>query len=135
MDDKPSEAATQIRNAMPPSPTISWIRGIVGAIVGATIGLIAYKWLLSNCGAYAGMLPGGMVGIGFGISAGRRLGWSAGILCAIAGLVFGFWAHAANSAPPESLLEYLQEYQAIPGYYLIMIGLGAIASGWFAQGR
>ena len=134
VNDKPSEAATQIQKAIPPNPTVSWIRGIVGAIVGAIAGFLVYKWLLSNFGAYAGMLPGGMVGIGFGIGAGRRLGWPAGILCAIAGLVFGCWADAATNDPAQSLLEYLQDYKRIPGYSVLMIGLGALASGWFARG-
>ena len=132
---EPSQAATQIQKAVLPNPAINWIRGIVGAIIGAVIGFFVFKWLLLNFGAYAGMLPGGLLGIGFGIAAGRKMGWPAGILCAIAGLLFGCWADAATNAPPITLVEYFQNYKMIPGYSLLMVGLGALASGWFATGR
>ena len=134
MDEKSGDAATQIRKAMLPNPTFSWIRGIGGAVIGALIGYFLFRWLL-DYGFYAGMLPGGFIGAGFGIGAARRMGWPAAILCAVAGLIFGCWADAATNDPAQTLLEYIQDYRRIPGVSKIMIGLGAVASGWFALGR
>lgn len=134
MDENPYEATKQIRKAMLPNPTISWIRGIVGAIVGGVIGFLLFKWLLSQ-GFYAGMLPGGFIGAGFGIGAARHMGWAAAILCATGGLVFGCWADAATNDPAQNLWEYIGDYPLIPNSNKIMIALGALASGWFARGR
>ena len=134
MDENPYEASEKIRKTMLPNPGVSWIRGIVGAVIGAVIGFLIFRWLLSQ-GFYAGMLPGGFIGAGFGIGAAQRMGWPAAVLCAVAGLVFGCWADGATNDPAQTLLEYLQDYRRIPGANVVMIGLGAVASGWFAHGR
>jgi len=105
VDNDSSDAAKQIREAMLPNPTTSWVRGIIGAIVGAVIGFLLFKWLLSQ-NYYAGMLPGGL---------------------------FGCWADGATNNPAQSLLEYLQDYRRIPGPNKIMIALGAVVSGWFSS--
>ena len=134
MDENPYEATEQIRKTMLPNPAFSWVRGIGGAIIGGLIGFLIFKWLLTQ-GVYAGMLPGGFIGAGFGIGAARKMGWTAAILCAVVGLVFGCWADAATNDPAQTLQEYIKDYNRIPGSSKIMIGLGALASGWFARGN
>ena len=134
MEDEPSQAATEIRKALLPNPTISWARGIGGAIVGGLLGYLLFKWLLTM-GFYAGMVPGGFIGAGFGMAAGRKMGWTAAILCGLAGLMFGSWADAATNDPAQNLLEYFGQYHLVPDMNKILIALGALASGWFARGN
>ncbi len=134
-DNTSSQAAREIRKAMTPNLTVSWIRGLVGAVVGGLIGFVIFKWLLLSFAAYAGMLPGGLIGVGFSIGAGRGMGWAAGIFCLVAALAFGGWADAATMDPALSLMEYLKEFKRIPDLSKIMIPLGAVASGWFAWKR
>ena len=134
MDNESSKAEEEIRRAMSPNPASGWIRGIIGAIVGGAIGFVLFKWLWSQ-GFYAGMLPGGFIGAGFGIGAARQMGWAAAIACAIVALVFGCWADAATNETAQTLMEYVGDYARIPDINKIMIALGTLASGWFARGR
>lgn len=112
---------------------ISWLKGIGGAVVGGIVGYLLFSLLLRN-GLYAGIVPGAFVGIGFSIAS-RRGNVLAGVICGIAGLIFGCWCDAVTNDPPESLIQYFETIGQVPGINIIMIIVGGLAAFWFAQGH
>jgi hypothetical protein len=63
---------------------ISNLLGLVGAIVGGTLGFYTFRWLLSY-GYYGPMIPGAFLGLGSGLLA-RHNSVVRGVLCGIAAL-------------------------------------------------
>ena len=115
------------------NPAIAWARGVAGAVVGGLVGFLLFKLLLNN-GLYAGILPGALVGVGYSIAA-RRRELVPGIICGIAGLIFGFWCDAATNNPPEDLISYFQTFNLVPMANKVMITIGGLAAFWFGRGR
>lgn len=133
-DSEMSEAGKAIRDTMMGNPLAAWGRGILGAIVGGLVGFLIYKWLLGYA-IYAGILPGALVGVGFSIAA-RRPILTAGIVCGLVGLIFGFWCDAATNNPPENLINYFQTFDMVPTVpNKIMIGIGGLLAFWFGKGN
>src|SRR5262245_39499048 len=61
--------------------------GLVGAAAGWLLGSLAFGWAY-NHGYYAGMLPGGLLGLGCTLLA-RHASFARGIVCGFAALVLG----------------------------------------------
>lgn len=136
MDEKEySEAGKAIRDTMRVSTPLAWIRGLIGAAVGAGLGVFAYFQLL-NFGLDSLAIPGALTGLGFGLFS-KRSFLSAGFVCALLGLAVMLWCEW------QSLLNFKDKeigvfIKAIPDLNTsskIMIGVGAVMAFWFGRGR
>lgn len=127
------DSTNQPNHPMADRAPIAMLKGVIGAVVAGVIGYFLYRLLLNN-GYYAIAIPGGFVGIGYGLAA-RKPSMIAGICCGIAGLFFGFWCDAVTMAPPETLFSYLAKFNQKPQTNLILICIGAFMSAWFGRGR
>lgn len=111
---------------------LGFIRGLIGAAVGGAIGYFAFYGLHSN-GWYAGVLPGVLVGLGFGFFSGQR-SLIYGFLCALMALALGLFVEWKFFAKKQDLLQIITHIQDIKSRHLIDIGLGSLFSLWFGIG-
>ena len=117
------------------SIAVSFIRGIVGAAIGAVIGWYAFGALLSQ-GLYALALPGALVGLGFGILS-RRSMLVGGLFCAVAGLsvmLLCEW-HYRPFIKDDSLQYFVTHLHKLEQFTYVFLGIGTIFSFWFGKGR
>jgi hypothetical protein len=117
------------------NPLFAILRGILGAIAGGTLGHFAFEWLTTQ-GFYSLVLPGALLGLGFGLASRFRSN-TCGIFCAIAAVLLGFFSEW-NSFPflkDESFFYFLKHLNQLKPLTMIMIGLGALLSFWFGRGR
>jgi hypothetical protein len=117
-----------------PSPIVPVLRGLAGAVVGAAAGYWLAGWALRQ-GFYAMALPGGLLGLGYGLAA-RRYSPVGAVVCAIAAVPVGLfteWAHMPF-VRDASLDFFLRNLGALRGMTWLMVGLGAVGAYWFAIG-
>lgn len=117
------------------SRTISNLLGLVGAVVGGTLGVLAYQLLLRQ-GLYAIVLPGALLGLGCHILS-RHRSTSRGLACAIAALVLGVvteWASWPMRADP-SLTYFLRHLGNLdrPTATPLLWALGAAFGFWWGR--
>ena len=137
MDEKNlSEAGKAILDASRDSIALSFGRGVIGAVIGGTIGWLVFGWLLSQ-GYYALALPGALVGLGFGTLS-RRSMLIGGLFCAAAGfalMVLCEWSHRPFS-DDESLLYFVTHlHQLDKQFTYVLLAVGTIFAFWFGKGR
>jgi hypothetical protein len=102
--------------------------GFVGALIGAMLGLLGYKYALTK-GLYAIVLPGGLLGLGCGALA-RNRSFSRGLICAVAGLGLGFYTEWQSFWNKLSLVEFVQKIPSLDSLTLPLIGLGGLLAFW-----
>ena len=115
-------------------PILKLFLGIVGGIVGGAIGLYACKWLHGQ-GYYAIVLPGALVGLGFGYAA-RHCSVAFGIVSALIGFIAGLateWTVIYGGKP--SLTEFLQNLKSDSPVTWILLGVGVALAYSFGVGR
>lgn len=112
---------------------ISWILGLLGAALGGLAGyfLFQYAW---SYGYYAPVLSGGMVGVGAGLL-GRHQSILRGLLCAIAGIVLGYYCDYRITLLPhfDTFLAYLAAFAKHSTSTNILTILGGLVAYWFGQ--
>ena len=118
-----------------PSTVVGLLRGTAGAILGGMLGYYAFRWL-GRQGLYALVLPGTMVGLGFGVCSGIRSPWG-GIACGIAGVAYGLFTewHWFPWPNDQSLGYFLTHLHKLQPLTIILILLGGFFSGWLGLGR
>ena len=116
---------------------MSWkgdMLALLGAVVGGLIGHVAFFWLVDH-GFYALILPGGLCGLGAGLSKSR---WKpVPVLCAILATGFGLfteWRFEPFAANPGFLYFLLHAYD-LHLITLVLIGIGAGISYWVPSRR
>ena len=115
---------------------ISWVKGIVGAILGALAGWFIFGWALSQ-GFYALALPGALVGLGFGALS-RRSMIAGGVFCAVVAfclMVLCEW----NSSPftaDNSLSYFIAHLHQLDSQMTwLFMAVGVVLAFWFGRGR
>ncbi len=121
MDSKPS--------------TLVLLRGCIGAIIGAAIGYLLFRWLLKQ-GLYGIVLPGALLGLGAGLAA-RARSLALGTACAIAAVVVTIVAEwvAMPFAKDTSFTFFVTHLHALPPAKLLMMACGVALAFWMGQGR
>ena len=134
MDEKNlSDAGKAILDASRDSIAVSFVRGVVGAVIGGVIGWFAFDWLLSH-GFYALALPGALVGWGFGLLS-RRSMLIGGLFCAVAGFALMVVCHWSHSVTDDSLLHYVTHQHQISQTTYLFLAIGTLFSFWLGKGR
>lgn len=136
MDEKDySEAGKAIRDTMRVSTPAAWVRGIIGAVLGAAIGIYVFFLLYDN-GMYGLMIPGALTGLGFGLLS-RRTFWSAGLLCAVLGLLVMLWCEwqLAVDFKDQEVGEFIKVIPKLDTSTKVMLALGTLFAFWFGRGR
>ncbi len=113
------------------------VRGVIGALVGGTVGFIVFVWLARQ-GLYALVLPGAMLGLGCAVAM-RKSSSLAGILCCLAAVPLGLiceWEIRPFRDDPglAYFLTHLHQLDA-RNITLIMIAMGAAFAFWLGKGR
>jgi hypothetical protein len=111
------------------------VLGLVGATLGAAAGYYLYGWILSQ-GYDAGVLPGAMLGAGFGLVA-RKQRQTFGVLCCVLGTLFGFfceWSYFPF-VDDGSLPYFATHLQDLKPIKIIMIAIGGAAAFVLGRGR
>jgi ABC-type lipoprotein release transport system permease subunit len=129
-----------MRLEQPESTTRRWsslglVRGIGGAIVGGAVGYFVFAWI-ATMGFYAPVLPGALLGLGFGLASQQR-NLAFGILCAIAALALGLfseWSQFPFRAN-GSFSYFLTHLNQLKPVTWIMWVIGALMAFWFGRGR
>ena len=119
-------------NPMP----IAFLRGLLGAILGGAIGYFGFFWL-TRFQIYALVLPGAMLGLGFGLAAGRK-SYGFGVFCAVAAFFLGCVAEWKRSPflADESFSFFVTHLNHLdhPAALILLI-LGVVMAFWFGRGR
>jgi hypothetical protein len=117
------------------SKALSMVRGAAGAIVGGVVGYWLFFWLIQQ-GLYAMVLPGALVGLGFGLGA-RCRSVVAGIVCSVGAIALGVFLEwrFMPFVRDDSLGYFLAHLHQVNSVHLLMIALGGGFGGWFGVGR
>src|SRR5262245_57015930 len=119
----------------PAQVSMAYLRGTAGAVAGVVIGYFVFQWMLGQ-GFHALMLPGTLLGLGFGWLSGRKL-WPAAVACFVAGTaagVFTEWRFRPFRVD-EGLGYFLRNLTSLPSATLVIMLLGGLLGGWFGLGR
>jgi len=121
------------------SPVISIIRGVLGAIAGGTIGHFTFMWLKQQHGFYSLVLPGALLGLGFGLASQYR-SWACGFACAVAAFFLGCYSEWCFGFGPfkadDSYFYFVTHvFNVDSSMTIFMLVLGVILAFWFGRGR
>jgi len=117
------------------SDAIKIILGILGAVVGGTVGHYAFTWIVGQ-GFYALVIPGAFLGLGF--SAGfQSKSTAAAVFCATAAVgleLFSEWSvfPFAKDTGFQFFLVHVHQLEPIT---LIMVALGGLCAFWTVGGN
>jgi hypothetical protein len=105
------------------------ILALAGAIVGGIIGILAFGWLLHR-GFYAVALPGGLAGIGAGLTRNHSV-WVA-VICCVLAVSAGIVAEGVNRPfiADDSFGYFIKHIFEIESTGMVMIVLGGIIGFW-----
>ncbi len=114
---------------------VGLLRGSVGAILGGLLGYYIFFWMVRQ-GFYAIIIPGTLLGLGFGLLSGIR-SMAAGIVCGALAVVLGFFAEwrVFPFIEDGSLTFFVTHVHELTPVTWIMIGLGGLFGFWLGQGR
>ena len=118
------------------SPKPPWfVSGLFGAVLGGALGYYAFFWMVRQ-GFYALILPGTLVGVGFGLLS-RRESVTGGILCGVFAAALGVFAEwrFAPFLEDDRLVFFLTHLYQLRPVTMIMIALGGLFAFWFGRGR
>ncbi len=107
--------------------------GLIGGVAGGIVGFFVCKWLATQ-GFYAVVIPGAMVGLGFGLAA-RKRHQAFGLICAVLGLFAGLitqWKVYSNEPSFWKLVGELKDYSIVTW---VLLGLGVVMAYSFGLGR
>lgn len=113
----------------------NWLRGILGAIVGAAIGYAVF-FFMAKQGLYAMVIPGALLGLGCGFLSGMS-SIGLGTLCGLSAILLGLcieWQFAPF-IKDDSFGYFMSHLHDLRSMTLIMIALGGIFGFWFGRGR
>ena len=118
-----------------PSRLVGILLGVVGAVVGGIVGYYAYVWMLGY-GLYAIILPGTLVGLGFGLFS-RQKCVLCGIACGVVGVALGIFSEwrIFPLIEDDSFAFFVTHLHQLRPATLLLIGLGGLFSFWFGVGR
>lgn len=109
--------------------------GLAGALVGGVLGWFIFNWGLSQ-GLVAHVVPGALVGVGFGLAA-RCHSPYFGIICGVLAFGLGLFVEWYNFpfVANDSLGYFLTHIHQLKPFNLIMIGLGVALAYSYGKGR
>ena len=102
---------------------------LLGAAVGGFVGYLGFFWCARQ-GFYALVLPGGLLGLGAGLS--RNPPSAVAFLCGLSALTLGFfteWRFAPFVTDP-SFAYFLSHFHQLKPVTLILIALGGLIGFW-----
>lgn len=113
---------------------LSIVRGLAGAVLGGLLGYFVFFWIARQ-GFYALILPGTVLGLGFGLAC-RRKYIAAAVACGLAALALGIFTEwrFAPFAEDTSISFFLTHLHRLKPVTWLMIGLGAFFAFYLAQG-
>jgi hypothetical protein len=105
-----------------------------GAIAGGLLGYFAFFWIASH-GLYGLILPGGLLGLGAGLSKNRYVALA--VVCGLAALGLGLFAEwrFAPFADDESLGFFLLHVHHLQPITLLMIAAGGVIGFYLPYSR
>ena len=115
------------------SPGASFSLGLLGAVLGGTVGHFVFGWLYHQ-GFMAAALPGALLGIGCGFLVKHRL-LSLAIFCGILGLGLDFFSTWYFAYKNYELGYFLTHLSRIQPFEILLLVLGGVFAFWFSLGR
>ena len=114
-------------------PIKNFIFGVLGGITGGVVGGFICRFLADQ-GLYAVVIPGALVGLGFGLAAKKGhivFGLVSGIMGLLAGLMTQ-WLVYSNEPSFFKLVAELKDYHVMT---FILLGLGTLLAFSFGKGN
>lgn len=138
MSEQPTESKPVGKQLeRPQSPTtflLGLLRGICGAIVGGALGHFGFVWIATK-GFYSLVLPGALLGLGFGLASQQR-SVVFGVMCAIAALALGMYSEWSYFfIQNNSFWYFLAHVNELNPITWIMLVVGTLMAFWFGRGR
>ena len=114
-------------------PVTNLVTGLIGGIVGGVIGFFAFKYLVSQ-GLYSLIVPGALVGLGFGFAS-RVRHVAFGVISAVMGLAACLVCEWKVLNPDSSFSEFLGGFKNEGVMTWVFLVLGVAAAYYFGVGR
>ena len=139
MEEKPFDEDPMAKYLkQPKSPTATLIglfKGSGGAIAGGALGHFGFEWF-TTMGFYSLILPGALLGLGFGLASQQR-NFVFGIICAIAAMALGLFSEWSSFPflADNSFSYFLRHLHQLKPITWIMLVVGALLAFWFGKGR
>lgn len=117
------------------SNIVGFTRGLVGAVLGGVLGYCVYVLMLRQ-GFYALIVPGTLLGLGFGLFY-RRKSILCGIGCGVFGVGLGIFSEWRffPFIEDKGLLYFLAHLYQLPSTTIALILLGGFFAFWLGTGR
>lgn len=107
--------------------------GLAGAIVGGGAGIFIFCWMASQ-NYYAAVIPGALVGLGFGLAA-RKRHVAFGVISALNAIAVTGLAEWRAFVPSRSFSDFLDWYFQEGPITWIMLAIGVAMAFSFGMGR
>jgi hypothetical protein len=116
-----------------PQNVSSNVLGIIGAIVGGTLGFFLFGWIISQ-NLVAPFVPGGLLGLGCATLSGHR-SMARGIACGVGAVLLGFFADwwYLPFVADSSLSYYVGHVHHMAPIKLLMILAGGVIAYWMGR--
>jgi hypothetical protein len=113
----------------------NWLLGLLGAIVGGTLGYFLFIGL-TRIGLYALILPGGLLGLGGGLML-RGKSTLFGVLCGVSALGLGLFAdwRFEQFRDDPSFWYFLTHIHKLDFITLFMLIVGVLIAFWLGRGN
>jgi MFS family permease len=112
---------------------ISYLLGLVGAIIGGVLGFYTFHWLIGH-GFYGLAIPGAFLGLGCGLLS-RHNSILRGILCGVAALILSLyteWTYLRFAAD-NSFSYMVSHFMQKDTVTLVMVVLGTVIAFWVGK--
>jgi hypothetical protein len=115
---------------------IGVVLSLLGATIGAALGVAVVKFLYEQQGLYAMVLPGAALGLGAHLSSPDR-STIRGVIFGIAAVLVGFFAewYVRPFNADESLGYFVRHIPLLKSWTFLMIGLGGLFGFWWGRER
>jgi nitrogen fixation-related uncharacterized protein len=111
-----------------PRHLISNLLGLVGAVIGGTVGFYTFLWLLKQ-GFYGLIVPGAFLGLGCSLLASHH-SVVRGILCGVAAFGLSQFADWYCTITDDSLVDFIRHGKTLTPVTLLMTGVATIVAYW-----
>lgn len=112
-----------------------WL-AIVGAVIGAASGYVAFELILKYGSLYALVLPGTFIGLARGFAS-KKVSILLGIACGVVALAMSIWLEWNYAVRPDgqTVINFLFRIHERPFRNVASIVAGTMIAVWFGVGR
>jgi hypothetical protein len=111
-----------------PRHLVSNLLGLVGAVIGGTVGFYTFLWLLKQ-GYYGLIIPGAFLGLGCSLLANHR-SVTRGIVCGVAAFALSQFADWYCTITDNTFFDFIRNGKTLTPVTMLMTGVATFVAFW-----